>query len=389
MKLFFFSLGRAILLWFSAFASPWTEGRSLRGALLVILGWPVFCLLQLLHWIGFALDEIFFRGWRRVEVHGPLFVLGPPRSGTTHLHHVLSMDERTTTFRTWECLFGLSVSGRYLLIGLGRLDRVLGRPFGRIGGWLGRRFLAGMDDVHPFAMDAPEEDFLALMPAMQCFVLVVVFPRAEWLWRTARLDTDADAAQRRRLMRFYRACVQKHLYVFGSDRRFLSKNASFSGMAESLLETFPGARVVATTRDPKKTVPSQLSAIRPGLAAVGFDGVDRALRDRFVDQLLFYYLHLEALAGARPDRVVIIDNDRLRDRLEQAVGASFAALGLDLSSQFADALAEAGRRSRGFSSRHRYTLETFGLSEKMIEKRFDAVYRNRTFGRTEASTAHV
>jgi len=246
-----------------------------------------------------------------------------------------------------------------------------------------------MDDLHPFAMDAPEEDFLALMPIMQCFVLVVVFPRADWLWRTARLDTDADDARRRRVMRFYRACVQKHVYVFGAEKRFLSKNASFSGMAESLLDVFPDARIVSTTRDPKKTVPSQLSAIRPGLAAVGFDRISPALRDRFVEQLAFYYLHLEAVARARPDRIAVIDNDELRDNLEAVVRASFAALGLDVSPQFDEALAEAGRRSRGFSSKHAYTLAEYGLSESMIEKRFDAVYRNRTFGRNRVAATDV
>ena len=389
MKLFFSSLVRAIYLWFSALASPWTEGRSPLGALLIIVAWPLFCVLQLLHWVGFALDEVFFRGWRRVEVHRPLFVLGPPRSGTTHLHHVLSLDDGTTTFRTWECLFGLSVTGRMLLLGLGRLDRLVGRPFGRVGGWLGRRLLAGMDDVHPFAMDAPEEDFLALMPVMQCFILVVVFPRADWLWRTARLDTEVDDAQRRRLMRFYRACVQKHMYVFGKDKRFLSKNASFSGMAGSLLETFPDARMLATTRDPKKTVPSQLSSIEPGLAAAGFDRIDPSLRDRLCEQLAFYYLHLEAMARARPERIVIIDNDELRDNLESVVRASFSALALDISPGFDAALVEAGRRSRRFSSKHVYTLEEYGLSESAIEARFAAVYRNRSFGRNRAGATDV
>jgi omega-hydroxy-beta-dihydromenaquinone-9 sulfotransferase len=363
-----------------AFASPWIEGRSAGGSLLVILAWPLFCVLQLLHWTGFALDEVFFRGWRKVEVRQPLFVLGPPRSGTTHLHHVLALDERNTTFRTWECLFGLSVTGRMLLLGVGRLDRLLGRPFSRAGAWLGRRLLAGMDDVHPFALDAPEEDFLTLLPVMQCFILIVAFPRARWLWRTARLDESGDRRQLEALMRFYKACVQKHMYVFGRDRQFLSKNASFSGMAESLLRTFPDARMLTTTRDPKKTVPSQLSSIQPGLAAVGFRRVPAELGARLVDLLAFYYLHLETLARAHPRQVVIIENDELRDNLESVVVAAFDRLGLDMTAQFSTALAEAGRRSRGFASGHAYTLEQYGLSEQMIERRFAEVYRLRTFG---------
>lgn len=357
-------------------ALPWTmrgDRRRWRGVVVVLLAWPLFCLLQLLHWLGFVLDDVLFRGWRRVEVDAPVFVLGPPRSGTTHLHHVLSADARTTTFRLWECLFGLSVTGRRVLLALGRADRALGRPFGRAGGWLGRRLTGDLDEVHPLSMDAPEEDFLALMPTAQCFVLAVAFPGAGWLWRTARLDEAGDDVERQRLMRYYRACIQKHLYVHGRERRFLSKNASFSGMAEALLQTFPDARILACTRDPKKTVPSQLSSIRPGLEAAGFDTVPTWLRDRFVDLLRFYYAHLGALAERRPDRVIVVDNGDLHARLEETVKTAFGALDLDITPQFAARLAAAGEASRGFRSRHRYSLEQYGLSERDIDERFAGV----------------
>ncbi|MGK7294728.1 MAG: sulfotransferase [Candidatus Wenzhouxiangella sp. M2_3B_020] len=360
------------------------ESRSWRGRLAVLAAWPLFCIVQLLHWLGFLLDDVFFRGWRQVQVREPLFVLGPPRSGTTHLHHVLSNDERTTTFRMWECLFGLSVTGRRIVAGMARIDRAVGRPFGRLGRRLGKRLLADMDDVHPFAMDAPEEDFLALMPAAQCFILVIAFPNAGWLWRTARLDEEASKRERERLMRYYRACVQKHLHVHGPDRRFLSKNASFSGMAEALLETFPDARIMACTRDPKQTVPSQLSSIEPGLRAAGFDDVPESLRDRFIDLLRFYYEHLERVAEAHADRVVIVDNDALRDRLERTVKDAYRALDLDIGERFASALSEADDRSRGFRSGHSYSLSQYGLAESDVEAAFASVYDRRGFGRTDA-----
>ncbi|MFW6341116.1 MAG: sulfotransferase, partial [Wenzhouxiangella sp.] len=252
-RLFLSSLFLSSRLWLSVLVSPLREGRSLLGALLVALGWPVFMVLQLLQWAGFALDEIFFRDWRHVEVAKPVFVLGPPRSGTTHLHHVLAQDPSTTTFRLWECLFGLSVSARRLVRLLVAADRRVGRPLARLGRFLGARLGAGMADVHPLALDAPEEDFLVLLPAMQCFILIAVFPNAGWLWRTARLDHELKADERVRLMDFYAACVKKHLYVHGADKRFLSKNASFSGSPESLLAVFPDARFFACQRDPVAT----------------------------------------------------------------------------------------------------------------------------------------
>lgn len=370
------------------FALPFAmrgEPRRWRGRATIVLAWPVFVLLQLLHWVGFAVDDVLFRGWRRVEVREPVFVLGPPRSGTTHLHHVLSADERTTTFRLWECLFGLSVTGRRIGLGLSRLDRRIGRPIGRLVDVGVRRLAAGMDDVHPFSPDAPEEDFLALMPTVQCFILVVALPRAEWLWRTARLDEASDARTRARLMAYYRACVQKHLYVHGgSDRRFLSKNASFSGMAEALLQTFPDARILACTRDPKQTVPSQLSSIEPGLRAAGFDGVPAELRRRFVDLLRYYYLHLEALAERRPDRVVVLANEDLHDRLDSVVTAAYRSLGLEMTPGFAAALERQAAASRGFRSGHRYTLSQYGLSEAEIEREFSEVYAGGRFGAARA-----
>ena len=219
-----------------ACSRAFVDGRRFLATVVLILLFPLLLLWQAFHWIGFAVDEVLFRGYRRIEVRRPLFVLGPPRTGTTHLHRVLAADERTTTFSTWECLFGLSITGRYICLGLARLDRLLGRPIGRLVSWIGGKTLGSMDDVHEFGITEPEEDFLCLMPVASCFLLIVAFPGAPWLWSTARLDRDVDERERRALLRYYRRAIQRHLYVFGKNKQYLSKNPSFSGMAESLLE---------------------------------------------------------------------------------------------------------------------------------------------------------
>ncbi|MBY6205001.1 sulfotransferase [Halomonas denitrificans] len=379
MNLFPSAVARAIRLWGSAMVSPFTEGRRLRGAVLLVLAWPLFAGLQLLHAIGFLLDDVFFRGWRRVDVERPVFVVGPPRSGTTHLHHVLSADERFTTFRTWECLFGLSVTARKLLRGAAAVDRAIGRPVGRLGGWIGRRWLADMDDVHPFALDAPEEDFLALMPVMQCFILVAVFPAAPWLWRIARLDEQPEAV-RRAWARYYANCVRRHLHAAGPGARFLSKNASFTGSLETLLDKFPDAVLLGCSRDPIKTVPSQMSSLEPGLRAVGFPDMPDELRDRLADLLRFYYLHQADVAKRHPQRVALLDNHALRDRLAESVTDAFEQVGLEMTPQFAASLDEASRASRGFSSGHRYSLADYGLDEVSLRTMFEPVYARYRFG---------
>ena len=367
-------LRRYALLTWLALLAPFTGKRRLGGAILVLLALPLFLIWQALHWLGFLLDEILFRGYRKVEVHNPVFIIGPPRTGTTHLHHVLSGDERTTTFRTWECLFALSVTGRKLCLGLAALDRLLGRPVGRLGARLGRSMLNSMDDIHPLGLSDPEEDFLCLMPLAACFLLVVPFPDARWLWRTARLDTDAGVDERRRLMRYYRRCIQKHLYVFGPDCQFLSKNASFAGLSEALLDEFPDARILATVRDPLAAVPSQLSSLRPGLAACGFAEVPPAFRDALLDLLVFYYEHLADVAGRHPDRIAFISNDDLKHELEASITRAYSKVSLDMSPQFAGVLRHASQASRRHRSSHRYSLDEFDLSEELIRSRFERSY---------------
>ena len=372
--LFFVAIRRYVALLLMALRAPFDRGRRFLAGVLLILAFPVFLLWQGLNWLGLVIDEVLYRGYRKVEIKRPLFVIGPPRTGTTFLHHVLASDPGYTTFRTWEGLFGHSVTARKVCLGLARLDRAIGRPFGRLGRRLGRAIAGPLDDIHPLSLDEPEEDFLCLMPIAACFLLVVPFPDAGWLWRTARLDTDLPERDRQRLIAWYRRAIRKHLYVFGPERTFLSKNASFAGLMGTLLDELPEARVLVTWRDPLAAVPSQLSALRPGLEAVGFRGVSPSFRDALTALMLYYYSHAAEIEDRHPDRVTTITNDDLKYRLEDAVRSAFGQVGLEVSPALGAALRRQAEVSRTSSSSHHYTLEEFGLDEELIRSSFASVY---------------
>lgn len=375
MMTFLASLRRLFSLVWQALTAPLLEKRRWYGYLLPLLLLPLFLLLQLLHWLFFLLDELLFPGYRRVRIREPLFVLGPPRSGTTHLHHVLALDPSHTTFSAWECALGLSITARRLVQGVSWLDGRIGRPLGRLVDWSEKSLLNSTGSVHPVSLRGPEEDFLALMPLAQCFLLIVPFPRADWLWRTARLDSgNLPAARRRQLLRWYRRCIQKHLYVHGEERRFLSKNASFAGMSSSLLEEFPDARVMCCMRDPVRVIPSQLSALRGGLDACGFSAMPDALRDQLVDLLHFYYANLYRSLRRYPERFVVVDNSALHHDLANTVITALQRLGLPVADDFRAHLEEASEQSTGFRSSHRYSLQEFGLGEETIRTRFADVH---------------
>jgi hypothetical protein len=332
---------------------------------------PLFALVQGIHWLGFLLDDLLFRGWRRVPVREPLFVLGVPRSGTTRLHQLLARDPQYTTFSTWECLFALSVTERRFWLTLARIDAAIGRPGARTLKWVERHVFSGLDAVHAMSLSTPEEDYFALMPILSCFILALPFPAAPHLWRMGRFDRELSPAERGQVLDFYEACLKKHLYVHGAEKRLLSKNAAFAPMAGSLAERFTDARFVVCLRDPIETVPSQLSAIASGLAFFGVPPDSPVIRDRLVDQLAFYYCNLDRLARAQPaDRCATVTLPQLRSGLAQTLTAVYDRLGLPMDRAFERLLRDEDESARRYRSGHSYSLEQFGLVPARIEARF-------------------
>ncbi|NNC86898.1 MAG: sulfotransferase [Akkermansiaceae bacterium] len=342
---------------------------------------PVLAGSQLVHWLGFLLDEIFFRGYRQVAVREPVFVTGVPRSGTTFLHRVLARDEeRFSTFSTGELLFGLSVTERKFWGLLGAIDRHTGGFGRRAVAWMTRKAGSGLEGVHQVGLDAPEEDYLALVPVMSCFILVLAFPFSERLWRLAFFDERMDAADRRWVLRFYRRCLQKHIHAGGGGRQLLSKNAAFGSWASSLRDEFPDCRLVLCVRDPAEAVPSQLSSLEGGMALFDVDRERRFFRERMVEVLEHSYAHLAEVADEAPaDEVVVVRMEEMQDGLVECVEGIYERFGFRLGADFRRRLEEEAATARRYRSRHDYSLEQFGLSGKAIRARFSQAYLRFAF----------
>jgi hypothetical protein len=371
----------AFLAWRTFFGSC-QNGPGLRlkriGVMVVFL--PVFALIQALHWIGFFLDECLFRDYRRVKITEPLFVLGIPRSGTTFLHHVLSQDSQFTTFQTWECLFAPSVAERHLWAALARLDRWLGRPFGRLLAFAEGRVFSQLQGVHTTALMAPEEDYLTLIPIFACFILVLPFPCSGFTWQMGTFDRDMPEAERRLVMSFYRASLQKHLHFHGAEKRLLSKNASFAPLVGALQQTFPDCRIICCMRDPLETVPSQLSALRDGLALFGNDPDETGFRQQLMTQLTFYYHNLlTKLVSCPKNQRVFISARSLKSNLKPALTLAYARLGITLTDEMSSRLETADGESKQYTSGHRYALADFGLNAGIIRRHFADAYGRYDF----------
>lgn len=326
-----------------------------RRLAILLLGFPLFLAVQWLHWLGFALDEIFFRGYRRVAVTAPLFVTGIPRSGTTFIHRGLARDRADfTTFRTWEALIAPSVTERRLIGGVARLDRWLGAPLHRLAGWLTQRLAGRLAHIHEVGLDAPEEDYLALLPAAGCFILVLAFPASRDVWRLARFD-EMPEKERRILLDFYTACLKKHLYVHGGRCRLLSKNAAFGAWVPDLAERFPDARFLVCLRDPETALRSQLSSLRGGMRGLGTAPAAAAFGREFASTFEHVLRQLQQARRRLPaERLALIDQGRLKTEGREVLERALEHLGIPITPALQKALADMHRETRSHASGHRH-----------------------------------
>lgn len=346
---------------------PTPRGKAFR--LLLFIG---FLPIWLIHWLCFFLDELCFPDYHDTPIERPLFVLGVPRSGTTFLHRTLAADvERFSTLATWEVFLAPTIIQRKFLAFLGAVDRSFGGPGARLIRAAERGLFQGLDGVHDMSLNEPEEDYLLLLSIFATFILVLPFSKSESIWRLSRFDTEMPEAEKRRIMGFYKACLRKHLYVYGAGRRFLSKNAAFASWVDALRDDFPDAGFVFCFRDPEKAVPSLLGSLDIGAEMFEIDLNDGEFPERMTRMMRHYYQHLLA----RKDGAALVHMDDLKSDLVGAVTAIYAHLGISMPPAYRRRLDEIAREARTYRSKARHITPRRLRSGDFLKDQFTEYYQ--------------
>lgn len=379
------------LLQLTLFHSKGTHARfTARRFRVMAVFLPILFLGQLIHWIGFLLDEVFFRGYRKVAINDPVFIVGIPRSGTTLLHRVMARDtERFTSFKLWEMLIAPSITERTFWMTIGRIDQVCGGSGRRLLVTLDRRIFRRLSEIHKMSLFDYDEDDMVLTPVFASVYLFFPFPFREELWWLIRFDEDTPHADKERIMRFYKACVQRHLYFHGPGKRFLSKNPAFSSKVDALRTHFPDARLVCNMRSPYETIPSLLSALY-----VAWDMFDNDLKgDDFRDCVLelagHWYRHPINRSRDWPeDHFTFINYDELRHDLKGTVTGLYTRFGFEIGPALSEHLNKEHEKARAYNSSHQYSMEQFDLTQQLILDDFSDIFRRFGFATEREFALH-
>ncbi|HEX5840457.1 MAG TPA: sulfotransferase [Anaerolineales bacterium] len=374
----------------SLFAPENTPARLTRKRIIFLLlfytVWPVG---QLIHWLCFFLDDVFFPGHKTQLIEKPLFILGNLRSGSTFLHRLLSRDTETfTSLTTWDIYLTPSVTQKKLTQFFSRLDKKLGGHVHRLLYEFDRRTL-GQFKIHRISFFQPEEDENILLHIWDSFWVSFLFPFMDELPNYQHFDEALSPEHKRRIMTFYKSMLQRHMYATGK-KYFVAKNPAFSPKIETLLEFFPDARIIYLARNPLDMLPSTISWINYARRVFTEPEEKYLYLDEILDFTQHWYRYPLHYIDSHPSpRHLILNYDDLIQRPELVIRSFYEQFGYPDKPGLDIIVDEAVKETLTFKTDHVYSYQEMGFSRKQIVEIYGDIFERFGFDKRQHEESGV
>lgn len=358
-----------------------THGKLTRKRILFLLlfytVWPVWSIFT---WLCFLLDDVLFPDYKQQAVEKPLFIIGNFRSGSTFLHRLLSRDSaRFTSLRTWDIYLMPTITQRKMFRLMARIDRYFGSPVVTSLKNFDKQSL-GQVRIHKISFFEPEEDENILLHAWSTYFIGFLFPFLEDLPPYHYFDVAMPAEEKKRIMQFYRSCLQRHLYASGGKLHFASKSPAFSPKIESLIEFFPDARILYLARNPLDMLPSTISWLSYAWHVFSEPDEKYLYRDFVVKMAKHWYDYpLEVIDKNPSANKMILNYDELIRFPEQVIRRIYEQFGYEKSPRLEKIISEAIAETLLFKSDHVYRYEEMGLNREEIVREFKPIFERFNF----------
>jgi hypothetical protein len=298
-----------------------------------------------------------------VQVRGPVDINGLPRTGTTALADMLSLDPRFRNLRGWEQKKPCPppVAGQ---------EAADPRRAAMIAAQ--KHVSAEHKAMHTVEIDATMEDTDLLGMAFHGQQIPLPVPGYRAWWRDA--DLTQTYSYHRRVVKLLGSRTPPDLWLFKAPHHKFH--------LEALVAAYPGIRFIMTHRDPAKVVPSYtslaLTVLPPARGRRDVEGLGREISEHLRSGME------HAIEGRRrlgEDRFLDVHHrDLIRDP-KGTIRRVYEWLGYDLDpSVEADILAWQEKNKMGAGGVHRYSPEQFGLTAEKIRGDYD--FYIRRFGVT-------
>jgi len=299
----------------------------------------------------------------REPIAAPLFVLGPPRSGTTILLELLALDPSLRAPIAWEAAHPLPLLADPARDVAHRME--LAESEQELWAEIGPEFIT----MHELRHDLPCEcvhftqvDFGGPYWSMQYDAP----SHMQWRLTTPGLDAGLYAGHRRFL---------QTLQHGGAARRWLLKSPAHLSTLPALFAEYPDARVIHTHRDPAKFVGSVANLVCT-LRFMRSDAVDVAQQGQIALGTFKYLLELGIQlrkAGALPEKQIVDSHylDLMSDPVAN-LQRVYEQLGLAWPSGHAERIRTYLReKPKAKFGAHTYKYEELGLDVNVVREQFE------------------
>lgn len=305
---------------------------------------------------------------KHIPFVAPIIVVGGYRTGTTHLHNLLSQDPRLRTPKTWEVSFQTDHEQDR------RQDAARRRRNTHVIKAMNMSLIPDQADAHELIVDGAEECHFMLENSalsMTQYISFQGYDYAQWL-----LTEDVtDAYEQLRAQYQLLAWRDREESPDQEPRTWVLKCPLHTWHLEALMRVFPDARLLFTHRPMTSTLAStcSLTAITASKFFHSLDGEDVG---RFWTD--YYEKGLSSALSAReahPEWKIL--DVHLRDLAAsplETVERIYSFLDRELSAEARQRMSAYVNLPKGVQKngpdRHRYSPSEFGLSEPEVNERF-------------------
>ncbi len=247
----------------------------------------------------------------------------------------------------------------------------------------------GKFKIHRISFFQPEEDENILLHIWDSFWISFLFPFMDELPNYQHFDEALPPERKRRIMKFYKSMLQRHMYATGK-KYFVAKNPAFSPKIATLLELFPDARIIYLARNPLDMLPSTVSWINYARRQFTEPKEKYLYLDEIVDLTQHWYRYPLHYLDTHPSpRHLILNYDDLIQRPEYVIRSFYEQFGYPDKPGLDGIVDEAVKEALSFRSDHIYSYEEMGFTHRQILEMYADVFERFGFDKREDEISDV
>jgi hypothetical protein len=281
----------------------------------------------------------------------------------------------------WELLLAPSICQKLLLLQIGKIDRFFGSRLYKLYVKVNEKQFGEFKKIHDTSLFHYEEDAMLFYHSANSPFYLFTFPFREL--RTPFIDFDhlTTPAYQTKYMKYYEKCIKKHLYVFGKNKTYLSKNPLFSTYLLTLKRHFKDARFVFMARTPYNVVPSTISLSTFFKTYKRYTD-DESIKTSVLEVLQMQYTYpLEVLDFKDKQDNIMIQFQDLVDHQKAVVENVLERFQISCPEELKLALSERQKKDKNYVSKNKYSLDKYNISESQFKAFFKDILT--TFGYEE------